>query len=305
MKILVLGGCGFIGSHVAEQLLARGHNVDIFARPNVDRRNVEAIQSRVRFIGGDFQNSENVRDAVEGADAVIHLIGSTLPGNSLDSPVFDIQTNVVASVNLLSACVAAKVGKVIYISSGGTVYGIPKTAIVAEDHPLDPINPYGLSKLAVEKFLGVFHHQYGLDYSILRLSNPYGSRQREGSGQGVIGTWIDRLRRGKPIELWGDGSSVRDYLAVEDAAAAIVLAAESGNIPKVMNIGSGRGHSLAEVLTALEACTGRRAQVIRREARRVDVPRNVLDVALAARALDWRAAITLEQGLRSTWLQSR
>jgi UDP-glucose 4-epimerase len=302
VKILVLGGCGFIGSHVAEQLVARGHDVAIFARPNVDRRNVEAIEARVRFIGGDFQNSENVRDAVEGADTVIHLIGSTLPGNSLDNPVFDIQTNVVASVNLLSACVAAKVGKVIYISSGGTVYGIPKTDIIAEDHPLDPINPYGLSKLAVEKFLGVFHHQYGLDYSILRLSNPYGSRQREGSGQGVIGTWIDRLRHGRPIELWGDGSSVRDYLAVEDAANAIMLAAESGSIPKVMNIGSGRGHSLTEVLAALEACAGRRAQVIRREARRVDVPRNVLDVALAERALGWRAQIGLEQGLRCAWL---
>lgn len=304
MKVLVLGGCGFIGSHVAEQLLARGHEVAIFARPNVDRRNVEAIQSRVRFIGGDFQNAETVHDAVQGMDTVIHLIGSTVPGNSMDSPVFDLQTNVVASVNLLSACVAAKVGRVVYISSGGTVYGIPKTAVIAEDHPLDPINPYGLSKLAVEKFLGIFHHQYGLDYRILRLSNPYGSRQREGSGQGVIGAWIERMRRNKPIELWGDGSAVRDYLAVEDAAAAIVLAAESGDVPKVMNIGSGRGYSLAEILHELEACAGRRAEVLRREARRVDVPRNVLDVSLAAQALDWRAGVSLEQGLRAAWSRS-
>ena len=182
MRVLVLGGCGFIGSHVAEQLVANGHDIAIFARPNVDRRNVESIQRRVRFVNGDFQNSKDVRDAVRGVDAVIHAVGSTLPANSLENPAYDIQSNVVASVNLLSACVAAKVRRVVFISSGGTVYGIPKSEFISEDHPLDPINPYGLSKLAVEKFLGVFLHQYGLDYRILRLANPYGSRQREGSG---------------------------------------------------------------------------------------------------------------------------
>lgn len=302
MRILVLGGCGFIGSHVAGQLLDKGHEVAIFARPNVDRRNIEAIASRLQFIGGDFHNSADVRQAVRGADVVVHVVGSTLPGTSLDNPVFDIQTNVASSVNLLSACVAAKVGKLVYISSGGTVYGIPRTERIREDHPLDPINPYGLSKLAVEKFCGVFHHQYGLDYTILRVSNPYGSRQREGSGQGVIGAWMGRMRQGKPIELWGDGSAVRDYLAVEDAAAAIVLAAESPGCPKVMNVGSGVGQSLAEVLALVEACAGRRADVVRRDGRRVDVPRNVLDVTLAAQALGWTAKVPLQDGLRAMWL---
>ncbi len=304
MRIVVLGGCGFIGSHVAEQLVRKGHEVGIFARRNVDRRNVEAIRSEVQFIGGDFRNSEDIRVAVRGADTVIHAVGSTLPGNSLINPVFDIQANVVASVNLLTACVEAKVRKVVFISSGGTVYGIPKAELISEGHPLDPINPYGLSKLTVEKFFGVFHHQYGLDHTILRLSNPYGTRQREGSGQGVIGAWMDCLRQDKPIELWGDGSSVRDYLAVEDAAAAIVLAAESDGCPKVMNVGSGRGYSLAEVLALIEVCVGRSADVLHREARRVDVPRNVLDVSLAEQALGWKVKIPLEQGLRATWLKT-
>ena len=301
MKALVLGGAGFIGSHVAEQLLARGHEVSVFARPNVDRRNLAAVAPRLRFIAGDFLNAEDVRRAVQGIEVAIHLVGSTLPGNSLANPVYDVQTNVAASVELLAACVAAEVRKLVLVSSGGTVYGIPRTPLIAEDHPQDPINPYGLSKLAVEKYCGVFHHQYGLGYNVLRLSNPYGRRQREGSGQGVIGAWMARLRDGRPIELWGDGSVVRDYLAVEDAAAAIVLAAEAAQAPPVMNIGSGQGHSLAEVLTLIEACAGRKADVVRRPARRVDVPRNVLDVSLAARALGWRAGIGLDEGLRAMW----
>ncbi len=305
MKVLVLGGGGFIGSHVAEQLVTRGHDVSVFARRNLDRRNLAAIESRVRFIGGDFLNAEDVREAVRGIDVAIHLVGSTLPGNSLANPVFDLQTNVAASVELLAACVAAEVRKLVYISSGGTVYGIPRSELIDEDHPLDPINPYGLSKLAVEKYCGVFHHQYGLDYTVLRLSNPYGARQREGSGQGVIGAWMKRLRHAEPIEMWGDGSVVRDYLAVQDAAAAIVLAAEATGCPKVMNIGSGRGHSLADVLSMIEACAGRKATVVHREARRVDVPRNVLEVSRAARALGWTATVPLETGLRAVWQAMR
>jgi UDP-glucose 4-epimerase len=301
VKALVLGGAGFIGSHVAEQLLARGHEVSVFARPNVDRRNLAAVASRLRFIAGDFLNAEDVRKAVRGADVVVHLVGSTLPGTSLLNPVYDLQTNVAASVGLLEACVDAQVRRIVYVSSGGTVYGIPRQDFIAEDHPLDPINPYGLSKLAVEKYCGVFRHQFGLDSAILRLSNPYGRRQREGSGQGVVGAWMARMRRGEPIELWGDGSVVRDYLAVEDAAKAIVLAAEAPTLPAVLNVGSGEGTSLSELLTRVEACAGRAADVVRRDARRVDVPRNVLDVALAARSLAWRAEIPLEQGLRAMW----
>lgn len=299
--MLVLGGGGFIGSHVAEQLLARGHEVSVFARRNLDRRNLAAVQSSIRFIGGDFLNAEDVRAAVRGQEVAIHVLGSTLPGNSLANPVFDLQTNVAASLEWLQACVDAGVRKVVYISSGGTVYGIPRTDLIAEDHPQDPINPYGLSKLAVEKYCGVFGHQYGLDHAILRLSNPYGARQRSGSGQGVIGAWMDRLRRGLPIELWGDGSVVRDYLAVEDAASAIVLAAEAAGSPKVINVGSGQGRSLAELLARIEACTGRKAEVVRRDARRVDVPRNVLDVSRAAQSLGWRARIDLDDGLRAMW----
>lgn len=301
MKVVVFGGCGFIGSHVAEQLLWSGHDVTIFARQNVDRKNIDAIAGQIRFCGGDFQNAGDVRQAVGDAEVVLHLIGSTLPANSLENPVFDIQTNVVASVNLLSACIEAEVRKVVFVSSGGTVYGIPQTEVISEDHPLNPINPYGLSKLAVEKFLAIFSYQYGLDHTILRLSNPYGCRQRPGSGQGVVGAWMERIRRGEPIEMWGDGSTVRDYIPVGEAASAIVLAAESISCPKVMNVGSGCGSSLLEVLACIEACAGRPAKVLRRGTRKVDVPRNVLDVTRIGSALGWASITPLGEGIRSMW----
>lgn len=301
MRTLVLGGCGFIGSHVAESLFAAGHQVSVFARPNADRRNLESLQESVEFIAGDFLNAEDIRRAVSDAEVVIHLVGSTLPGSSLDNPVFDIQTNVVASVSLFKACVEAKVKKVVYVSSGGTVYGVPKADLINEGHTLDPINPYGLSKLSVEKYLGIYSYQYGIDHTVLRLSNPYGSRQRPGSGQGVIASWMDCIRHGRAIEIWGDGSTVRDYLTVGDAASAIVLAAESTSCSSILNVGSGQGHTLSQVLGLVEDAAGQPARIVRRDVRKVDVPRNVLDVTLIRKELEWVAKTSLAQGVEEMW----
>jgi UDP-glucose 4-epimerase len=301
LKAIVLGGCGFIGSHVVASLLDRGCEVSVFARPNADRRNLAAVQARVRFIGGDFLNADDVARAVKGQDLVVHSVGSTLPGNSISNPVFDVQTNIVGSVGLFAACVEASVGRVVVISSGGTVYGIPRSDLLSEDHPLDPINPYGLSKVAIEKYLGVFGYQYGIDYRILRLSNPYGSRQRVGRGQGVIAAWMANILRDEPIELWGDGTSTRDYVAVQDAAEAVALAASAPAGPRVMNIGSGQGHTLNDILALIEASAGRRAIVKRSAVRRVDVPRNVLDVSPARRELGWSAKVPLGAGIDAMW----
>ena len=301
MKVIVLGGCGFLGSHVAEQLLQRGHDVSIFARPNADRRNLRAVENRLHFISGDFLNVEDVRRAIAGKDAVIHLVGSTLPGHSLVNPAFDIQTHVVASTNLFSACVEAGVSRIIYASSGGTVYGIPKSLSIDESHPLDPIIPYGLTKLSVEKLLGIYAYQYCLGHAILRLSNPYGSRQRPDTGQGVISTWMYHVRQGNPIEIWGDGSIVRDYIAVGDAASAIAMATESSSFNGVLNVGSGRGHSLNELIPMIEHAASRKLSVVYRQTRKSDVPRNVLNIAKIEAQLDWKACTQLEDGIRAMW----
>ena len=301
MKVIVLGGCGFLGSHVAERLLHRGHDVHIFARPNADRRNLRAVEDRLHFISGDFLNVEDVRRAIVGKDAVIHLVGSTLPGHSLVNPAFDIQTHVVASANLFSACVDAGVSRIIYVSSGGTVYGIPQSVPIDEFHPLDPIIPYGLTKLSVEKLLGIYAYQFGLGHAILRLSNPYGSRQRPDTGQGVISTWMYYARQGKPIEVWGDGSIVRDYIAVSDAASAIAIATESSSFSGVLNVGSGIGHSLNDLIPLLEQAASRKLPVVYRQTRKSDVPRNVLDISRIEAELGWKPRTQLGDGILDMW----
>jgi UDP-glucose 4-epimerase len=304
MRILVLGGCGFIGSHVTERLLANGHDVSVFARRNVDRSNISLVQDRIRMCTGDFMNDDDVRRAVVGMEVVVHLIGSTLPAGSVANPTFELEVNVVPSVNLFSACVDAGVKKIVFVSSGGTVYGTPLADAITESHPLDPINPYGVSKLAIEKFLGVFRNHYGIDYTVMRLSNPYGRRQNPRSGQGVIAAWMHRIQNGNPVEIWGDGQIVRDYLAVEDAAHAIELACTHSSESRVFNVGSGKGYPLAQILRILEQVAGYPVPVVRKEARRADVHRSVLDVTLIERELGWTAKVPLEEGIRLMWEQT-
>lgn len=301
MNILILGGCGFIGSYLAEAFLEEGHSITIFDHLNADQKNIKHIQDRIRFVGGDFTNATDVAHAIEGTEIVVHLISSTLPGSSLKNPVYDIETNVIGSVNLFEQCIKANVRKVIFISSGGTVYGIPQSTPIKETHALNPINPYGLSKMAIEKYLGLYFYHYGLDYTVLRLSNPYGERQNPNTGQGVIASWMHRVRNGEPIEIWGDGTIVRDYVYIKDAVMALKLAALVNTEQKIFNVGSGIGHSLLQVHGILEKLLGEHVPVIFKDVRRVDVPINILDVSLLKTTLGWEVGTSIKEGMSLMW----
>lgn len=301
MKILVLGGSGFIGSHVCEQLVDAGHDVTVFHPSGTALKNLAAIASRIRIVEGDFNNIRDLEKIVPDAEVVVHLVNATLPGSSLLNPVYDIQMNVVSSVQLFEQCVKAGIEKVVFISSGGTVYGIPNEHPIRESHPLNPISPYGISKLAIEKYLALFHHHYGLDYTILRVSNPFGPRQEPGRGQGVIATWLSKVTRGEPIEIWGDGRVVRDYIYIEDVARAIHQAILNSTTEKIFNVGSGKGHSLLELHALLENQVGEPINIEFREMQKVDVPMSVLDVSLIRSHLSWEPAISIEEGLEMLW----
>ena len=301
MNIVILGGCGFIGSHLAEILSEEGHSITIFDYLNAGRKNLEHIQDKVRFVGGDFTNATDVARVIEGAEIVVHLISSTLPGNSLKNPIYDIEVNVIGSINLFEQCVKACVRKVVFISSGGTVYGIPQSTPIKETHALNPINPYGLSKMAIEKYLGLYFYHYGMDFTVLRLSNPYGSRQNPITGQGVIASWMHKVKNGEPIEVWGDGTIIRDYVYIKDAVRALKLAALVSSDQKVFNVGSGKGHSLLQLHEVLEEVIGRHVPVTFKNARRVDVPINILDISLIKALLGWEAETDLKDGMGLMW----
>ena len=203
MKIAVLGGGGFIGSAIIDRLLLDGHCIRVFERPRIDSYRPFGAQEQVEWTNGDFMSQHDVRKAVSGVDTVMHLVSTTLPKSSNDDPIFDVQSNLVASVQLLRLMVEERVGKIVFISSGGTVYGQPRYLPMDELHPTEPQVSYGITKLAIEKYMSMFHRLHGLKPVILRVANPYGMRQRVETAQGAVAVFLDRALRGQPVEIWG------------------------------------------------------------------------------------------------------
>jgi UDP-glucose 4-epimerase len=303
---LVLGGAGFIGSHLAEALAQQGRRVKVFDRPHVDRLPLFPRAKGFEVYTGDFLNPQALAPALEATDVVFHLVSTTLPKNSNDNPVYDVESNVLGSLRLIELCREHGVRKLVFVSSGGTVYGVPRTTPVAEDHPTEPISSYGIHKLMVEKYLALAHHLQGLDYRIVRPANLYGPRQRLDTAQGAVAVFLDRALRDQPIQIWGDGSVVRDYVYIADAVEAMLKAASYEGTQRVFNIGSGKGASLNDLVAEIEKLLGRRVQVEHSAPRVLDVPVNVLDASLAERHLGWRASTPLGEGLRRTceWLRA-
>ena len=303
---LVLGGAGFIGSHLAEALAQEGHRVKLFDRPHVDRLPLFARQHGFEVFTGDFLNPQALAPALRGTEVVFHLVSTTLPKNSNDNPLYDVESNVLGSLRLLALCREHGVRKLVFVSSGGTVYGLPRKVPVDEGHPTEPICSYGIHKLAVEKYLHLAHRLHGLDYCILRPANLYGPRQRLDIAQGAVAVFLDRALRDQPIQIWGDGSVVRDYVYVGDAVDAILKAARFQGEPRIFNIGSGVGASLNQLVAEIGKLLGRPVRVEHTEARALDVPVNVLDCTLARRHLGWSARTSLGEGLQRTceWLRA-
>lgn len=297
MKALVIGGCGFIGSHVVDALLARGHSVRVFDRQFERFR--QPLQT-VEYTIGNFADQMAVAEALSGIDTVLHLVSTTVPGTGNLSPATDVRDNLIGTIQLLDLMVDTKVRRLVFLSSGGTVYGILDASSVTENHPLRPINSYGIVKVAIEHYLGMYRRVHGLESLIVRASNPYGPRQAHSGVQGVISTFLHRVHEGVPIEIWGDGSVVRDYLHVADLAAFCAIAAEgAGSGP--FNVGSGEGTSLNEIIEIVRSVTGLDVSPTYKPGRPVDVPRSVLDITRAKTEFEWRPTVSLEQGVAQTW----
>lgn len=300
-RVVIFGGAGFIGSHLTEELEGAGWPVRVFDRTRGDWRNLSAVQDRVEIVEGDFLNEVDVRGALADCGAAVHLVSATLPSSSNENPVYDIEANVVSTLRFLEAAREAKVPRLIFISSGGTVYGPARTTPIDEEHPTDPACSYGIGKLAIEKYLGLWRRLYGLDDTVLRFSNPYGERQNPAAAQGAVAVFLGRVLRGEPIDIWGDGSVVRDYLYIKDGVRAIRQVLENRPAGRVFNVGSGVPTSLNELVDAIRRVTGRPVEVRHQPPRPVDVPVNVLDSRKLQAAVAWHAETLLDDGLARTW----
>lgn len=305
MKVAIFGGGGFIGSTIADRLLLDGHSIRIFERPRVAAYRQFSACEDVTWIGGDLSSVHDVADAIKGVDAVIHLVSTTLPKNSNDDPIYDVQSNVVATLQLLNAMVANNVFKLVFISSGGTVYGTPKYLPVDEVHPTEPLVSYGVTKLMIEKYLQIYQKQHGIRSVVLRVANPYGERQRIETAQGAVGVFLYRALSGLSLDIWGDGSVTRDYIHVSDVAEAFVLALKYKGDKHCFNISSGVGIRLNELVAILENTLGKTIDVRYLPRRVFDVPTNVLTNKLAFEELGWTPSISMKDGLLRTadWMR--
>lgn len=306
MRIAVFGGGGFIGSAIADRLLLDRHELRIFERPRVEPYREFSPGEGVEWVTGDLMSVHDMEQTLEDMEAVIHLVSTTLPGNSNEDMVYDVQTNLVASLQLLSAMVTKGVRRIVFISSGGTVYGNPAYLPIDEKHPTEPRVSYGVTKLAIEKYLLLHQYLHGTRATILRVANPFGERQRVTTGQGAVAAFLSRAVQGQALEIWGDGSVSRDYIHVSDVADAFARAVTYEGPESVFNISSGIGTSLNELIGMIEEVLGREVARQYRPGRPFDVPVSILDNSLARRELEWEPRVSLKEGIArtATWVQT-
>jgi UDP-glucose 4-epimerase len=304
MRVLVLGGSGFLGSHIVDKFLAEKHDVAVYdLYPERFRRSPRGI----KFFTGDFGNVGALSELIAtGFEAVIHCVSTTTPKSSNESPEFDIQSNVIGTLNLLDICVRHGIGKLVFLSSGGTIYGdIGDAAMVDESHPVRPMCSYGVSKLSIEHYLDVYRHLRGLDYVALRLSNPYGERQSPLRALGALTVFLHKALKKQNVEIWGDGSVTRDFIYVGDVATAVYLATVNP-ISGVFNVGTGTGLSLRDILSHISEVVGIEPSVTWLASRSFDVPRIVLDASKLKKATNWSVSTSLDEGVAITaeWLRN-
>ena len=298
-RCLVLGGGGFLGGHLVEALQAAGSEVRIFDRlPK--RSSSMAAAADTEWFEGDFGNRGDIAGALDGCDVAFHLVATTLPRTSNDDPVHDLESNLLPTVRFLDLALEHGLKRVVFASSGGTVYGPPSQVPVPETHPTRPLCSYGIHKLAIEQYLHLYQSLHGLEYCVLRLSNPFGERQRSDSSQGAVAVFLDSALRGDIVTVWGDGSAVRDYIYVGDVARAFCRAATYEAPAGVFNIGSGHGHSVNQLLAAIEELLDRPVPRRYVPGRPFDVPINVLDTTLARTVLGWHPDVSFRDGLERT-----
>lgn len=299
---VVLGGGGFVGLNLCRRLASAGYRVRAFGRGCLFP---EALGD-VPWFRGDASDVDALAAAIESSEVVVHLLGTTTTYSAQQEVAQDLHDNVVTALNCFDVSRKACVKRIVFISSGGVVYGAPAQIPTPETAPTDPITTYGIGKLATEKYLAVYERFHGIDHRILRVANPFGPFQVPKRDHGVIATFISRALNGEGIEIWGDGSIVRDFVFVDDVTAAIERAMNDNSDQRVFNIGSGQGRTLNDIIRAIERVLETKLKIEWKQSRRGDIPASVLAVDRAKAALGWAASTSFEDGLRQTvdWWRS-
>jgi UDP-glucose 4-epimerase len=300
-KALIIGGNGFIGSHLVDELVKLEWEVTVF---DLQSRRYDNAPQGVNFVRGDLNNPvSSIETIIEKADAdvVFHLAWNSIHETSLQNPTTDLVTNLKPSISIVEACTKLT-KKLVFLSSGGAVYGPTHKKHIPETHPLNPISPYGIGKLAVEKYLGMYHYLHRLNYAVVRPSVPFGPRQDYLKRQGAAAVFLYRVSQGLPVTIWGDGNNIRDFFYITDLIDAIIRCADRDlRNHRIFNVGGSEGITLNQLLVQVEEVTGKKAVLDFQPARPFDPPQIILDTALIRSELGWRPQVSFAEGILKTW----
>ncbi len=261
---LVLGANGFIGSHLVDELVSAGYQVRAFDLYTSDPQFNQSDQ--VEVIKGDIYDTDTRAKVLNGVNYVFHAFSATTPASSDNDPFTDIEKNLKPSIDIFQEAVDAGVHKIIYLSSGGAIYGhLAEEKPAAETDAATPVSPYGINKLAIENYLAYFNRKVGLEYVVYRLTNPYGPRQAFRNNQGVIPAFLGQMQEGQPLNVLGDGSATRDYIFIRDITKMITKSFAENTQQRIYNLGSGTQTSVNQIIEALEQVTGKKIEVNHQE----------------------------------------
>jgi UDP-glucose 4-epimerase len=297
MNVLVIGGNGFIGSHLVDFLLEKGHKVRVFDMTHERHR---APLENVDYRLSTLDNSSDLYESMLGIDIIYHLASASVPSTSGIDSISDIQKDLIPTLKMLNLVVKRRITRFVYFSSGGAVYGNPKTVPISEGHPLNPISSYGIIKAATESYLGLYQRMHGLCPLILRPSNPYGPRQGHFLAQGVISTFLRKLKMGENLMILGDGCATKDYIYITDMVK-VCGELSFTNATGEYNIGSGTGTSINDLIKKIQRITKIKPSLTYKDSQSYDVGNFVLDISKMEKVLGKQISTSLDVGIEKLW----
>jgi UDP-glucose 4-epimerase len=300
-NILVTGGAGFIGSNLVDTLSSVAKVIVFDNMSSGLMSNLRKSRNLIKIVKGDILDKDRLKEVMADTEYVFHLAANVGNVKSIEDPTFDMEVNIKGTINVLEACVNSHIKRLVY-SSSGAIFGEAKYIPIDEEHPVHPESPYGVSKLAAEKYCFAFHKIHGLPVTALRYFNAFGPRQKSSRAANVISVFFSRIREGKPLTIYGDGTQTRDFVSTRDIIQANVLAAtQPGAIGEVFNVATGKEYDLNFIIKIINRISGKENKVNYTTPRAGEVQHSRANIEKICRVLGYRPQTDIEKDIQQTW----